>query len=164
MSYEITLYKNSAEENRINKTPYLEYIGVIQGALRDSTSITDMTITIQQTEFPTFNYVYIAEFNRYYYVVDVTSIRTSIWEITLSVDVLMSYKNAILNVEGFIDRNEFDSNPQLVDKRRVIEQGVDVEDEVLEISEFKAPSVIDHQLQYRFTMNGYKLSVSNSPV
>lgn len=123
----INLYKNSAEPNRVDKTNYLEQIGTLYGAFRDETSITNPIITIQQTEAPQFNYVYIPIFNRYYYVTDITSIRYGLWEISLSVDVLMTYKDAIKSCYAFVDRNEFTYNDILTDKKRVIEQGYDIE-------------------------------------
>lgn len=38
----------------------------------------------------------------------------------------MSYKDAIYACKGFIERNEFTSNPYIVDNKRVVEQGYDV--------------------------------------
>lgn len=45
----------------------------------------------------------------------------------MSVDPLMSFKEAILQSTGFIERNEFTYNDMLIDKKRVIEQGYDIE-------------------------------------
>ena len=130
-SQEFTLYKNSAEMHRVDKTAYLEFVGTVSGVFRDETSITNISITIQYDTVIDFNYVYIPSFNRYYYVTDVTLINYNLYEISLSVDVLMSYKDAIRNCKGFIDRNEFTFNPNIVDSKRVIEQGVDIEQAVL---------------------------------
>lgn len=130
-SQEFTLYKNSAEMHRVDKSAYLELVGTISGVFRDETSITNMSITIEYDRVIDFNYVYIHSFNRYYYVTDVTLINYNLYEISLSVDVLMSYKDAIKNCKGFIDRNEFTFNPNIVDSKRVIEQGVDIEQAVL---------------------------------
>lgn len=127
-SQEFTLYKNSAEIHRIDKSNYLELVGTVDGVFRDETSITNISIIIEYPSLIDFNYVYIEAFNRYYYVTDITLINYGLYEISLSVDVLMSYKNALYNCKGFIDRNEFTFNDKIVDTKRVIEQGVDVED------------------------------------
>lgn len=127
-SQEFTLYKNSAEIHRVDKTNYLEKVGTIDGVFRDNTSITNISINIEYDRLIDFNYVYIPSFNRYYYVTDITLINYGLYEISLSVDVLMSYKDALYNCKGFIDRNEFTNNPNIVDTKRVIEQGVDIED------------------------------------
>lgn len=121
--FEISFYKNTAETNRVDKTNYLTLINQINGTLREETSLTDLVITIQQNKVPTFNYAFIKSFNRYYYVTDIASVRNNLWEISLSVDVLMTYKEALLNCTGFIDRNESEFNDNIIDTKRVIEQG-----------------------------------------
>lgn len=121
--FTITLYKNSSEQGRIDKTNYLTSVGVLTGILRESASIVSPIITIQMATVPNFNYVLIPKFSRYYYVVDIVSVRTNLWEITLTVDPLMSFKNAILNCRAFIDRNEFEQSQNIVDTRRVVEEG-----------------------------------------
>lgn len=125
--FSLTLYKSTAEEHRVDKTNYLTQVGELGGVLRDTTSLINIAIEIEYKDVPNFNYVYISKFNRYYYVTDITSIRTNIWEISLSVDVLMSYKNGILNLKGFIDRNEFTFDNYLDDKKRVIQEGYTVD-------------------------------------
>lgn len=128
MSFSITLYINSAEPKRLDKTDYLTQIATLEGTLREATSVTTPTIILKLDDKPNFNYVYINEFNRYYFVEDIVSIRNNLWSVSLSVDVLMSYKLAILNCSGFVERNEFNFNSKLIDDKRVIEQGVDVEE------------------------------------
>lgn len=125
-NFTITLYQNSAEQARIDKTNYLKSVGVLTGKLRDSTSIVSPVINIQMSTVPNFNYVLIPKFSRYYYVVDVVSIRTNLWEITLMVDPLMSFKNAIIGCSAFIDRNEFEQSNNIVDTKRVVEEGYTV--------------------------------------
>lgn len=62
---------------------------------------------IYNTEFIlTANYAYIAEFNRYYFINDIVSVRESIWRIELICDVLMSYKNEIDNLYCWVSRSE----------------------------------------------------------
>lgn len=61
------------------------------------------------------NYAYIPEFNRYYFINDIISVRKNIWQLVMNVDVLMSYKDHILNLDAFVARNEFDFNKDLDD-------------------------------------------------
>lgn len=121
--FDVYLYKNSAEPHRVDKSLHLSTIGVVSGTFRDETSITDMVINFEYAGVVDFNYVYIPIFNRYYFVNDVTSIRNNLWSVSLSVDVLMTYKDAIINCKGFVDRNEHASRPMLVDKKRVVSSG-----------------------------------------
>ena len=53
------------------------------------------------------NYIYIPEFNRYYFITDIVSVRTNMWRLNMHVDVLMSYKDSILKQNAFVTRNEF---------------------------------------------------------
>jgi len=124
--FSIQFYRNKAEPNRVDKLNYITLVDTLSGELREASSIVSPTITIQKMGIPTFNYAYIPQFNRYYFIDNITSIRNDLWEISMSVDVLMSYKNAILQSTGFVDRNEYMFNEDIVDKKRVIEQGVDV--------------------------------------
>ena len=125
-TFDIILYKNRAENNRVDKTNYLESVGTLSGVMRDSSSINNFAVTFEYDTFPRFNYVYIVPFDRYYYVNDITSVNYGLWEMSLSVDVLMTYKDAILACTGFIDRNESDNNPYVIDKKIVVETGRDV--------------------------------------
>ncbi len=121
------LYQNTAEGNRVDKTNYLTSVGLISGTFRDSTSINDLVITYQSELLPNFNYVYIPKLNRYYFVDDITSENYSLWTLALSVDPLMTYKEAILNCNGFVDRCESDFNANIIDKKRVVEEGNTIE-------------------------------------
>lgn len=122
-TFGINLYKNRAEANRVDKTDYLTGVGTINGALREESSITKPVITFESLDIPVFNYVFIPTFNRYYFVNDITSIRYKLWQISLSIDPLMTYRNAIMSCVGFIDRNEHEFNAGIIDKKRAIEQG-----------------------------------------
>jgi len=89
------------------------------------------------------NYVYIPDFNRYYFINDITSVRQNLWRLSLHVDVLMSYKKEILNTKAFISRNEFIYNDKLVDELRDYEYIKDIKyhdieniDDVDEFSSF----------------------------
>lgn len=123
----LNLYQNSAEEHRVDKGSYITKVGTVFGTFRDESSVSDVDIMIEFDRVPNFNYVYIPMFSRWYFVVDITTVRKNLWNISLTVDVLMTYANGIKKLEAFVDRNEVDNNPLIVDKRRVIEQGHNVE-------------------------------------
>ena len=114
-AFALTLYKNSAENNRIDKTEYLTSVGEITGYLRNETNIINPSIVIEYTGVIDFNYVYISTFNRYYFVTNITSVRTNLWRLDMSCDVLMTYKETILNYECYVSRNENDYNPDIED-------------------------------------------------
>ena len=126
-TFKLELYNNTSEDNRVDKTNYLTKVGELSGVLREESSLVDMSLTLELEELPLFNYVYIAQLNRYYYVTDIVSVKYKLWTISLSVDVLMSYKNALLSCSAFVDRNENSFDNTIIDKKRVIQQGYDIE-------------------------------------
>lgn len=113
--FEINLYQNKAEINRVDKTDYLVSVGSISGYLREESSLIEPKLIIEYEEVPNFNYVYIAKFKRYYFVQEITSVRTRLFRITLKCDVLMSYKEKILNLNCYIARNEYEYNLDIQD-------------------------------------------------
>lgn len=101
----ITLYKNNSERNCVTKT--LSNPRTLNGTLRQETSIKTPIITIAGDEnTPFFNYAYIEDFARYYFITDIKSIRNGVWEISFLCDVLMSFKNDILNAHAIIDQTQ----------------------------------------------------------
>lgn len=92
--------------------------------LKDRTSILKPTLTIQGgtptfegKTFPDYNYCYIEEFHRYYYIVDITSVSALVWDITCEVDVLASYRENILNTPAFIMYAQRGYNSMIPDSR-----------------------------------------------
>lgn len=123
---EIQLYQCTCESNRVDKTEYLKLIDTISGTMRDSISMTDMSIEIEYP-IPTFNYVYIPLFNRYYFVDDITAVVYGVWDVALSVDVLMTYKDTIKTLEAFVDRSQSNYNLKVIDNKLPLEKTETVE-------------------------------------
>ena len=125
--FQIHTYKSSAEQNRVDKTNFLTADMIISGVLREASSLIHPSITFTSDIIPTFNYVYIPKFNRYYYVTDITSIKNKLWQMSLTVDVLMTYKEALLACTGYIDRNENEYNGLIPDGMISLEKGETIE-------------------------------------
>ena len=85
----ITLYINNSEKNKIGKNLTNDFS--LSGTLRDTTNIINPVILIELNEIGNYNYCYINEFNRYYFITDITVIRTGLFAISLIVDVLESF-------------------------------------------------------------------------
>lgn len=102
---DIVFYNTSSERNAINKV--LQGGLTLHGAFRDECPISDPQFIIESdTNFTQYNYVYIADFKRYYYITEVVSVRTKVWRISLHVDVLMSFKNSILTSYILIEESQ----------------------------------------------------------
>ena len=98
--------------------------------LKDETSVLNPVLTFNHvnwgTHTPTnrvpnpftpsyWNYVYIVEFARYYFIDDWKYIN-GLWECSCSVDVLASFKTAIGTQSAYIERSASASNGDLIDK------------------------------------------------
>lgn len=92
----IILYVNNSEKNKIGKTLTNDFS--LSGTLRDATNIINPVILIEISEIDNYNYCYINNFNRYYFITDITVIRTGLFAISLMVDVLESFKTDIKNL------------------------------------------------------------------
>lgn len=128
MAFNIVFYQNTAEPNRVDKTSYLTSIETLTGTLREPSSIINPSITIQRTNVPNYNYAYIAQFNRYYFIAPngITSVGKNLWKIDLQCDVLMSYKTAIGNLSAVVGRQENNYNADLVDPQLPVEKEPDI--------------------------------------
>lgn len=100
---DITLYQTTSERERINKV-LGSYIAMT-GTLRGESSVINPSFLIEYSNPSDYNYCYIPSFGRYYFITNITSIRNNIWRIDCSVDVLMSFRNEILNLEVIVSQN-----------------------------------------------------------
>lgn len=155
---EFILYQNKGELSRVDKTNYLTNKGSIYGIFRDTVSITNLTVVIEYDKFIDFNYVYIPNFNRYYFVTDIKIINNKLYELDLTVDVLMSYKYGISWTYAFIDRNEYIYNPMIEDKKRIIEAGYDIDTKKVS-NRFFFDASLDYPTisSVMYVINGYKI-------
>lgn len=100
----IILYVNKSDSNHVYKN--IEELVTLSGALRDTSSIISPTIAVEDPNALVANYAYIQEFRRYYYIENVSVTPTGLYTLSLSVDVLMSFKNYFTQLSGIIARQE----------------------------------------------------------
>lgn len=105
MAFTISLFKTTSENNRVVKT--LTDEKQLSGELRNQTSVLNPSIRIESADnISTYNYAYISEFGRYYYITDIVSVRTNCWIVSLRCDVLMSYKDEIQGLNVILDNTQ----------------------------------------------------------
>lgn len=112
----ITFYTNNSDYNVINKN--ITPIGSLTGTLRVETDLLNPTILftdLTENLLSNVNYIYITEFNRYYFVNNFTYVRNNAYEIKCHCDVLMSFKEQILEQTAVIARQENEWNLYLDD-------------------------------------------------
>lgn len=100
----IEFYNNISPINKINKSIGSK-LAELQGTLKDNTDIMNPTILIESAAVPAYNYAYIPEFGRYYNVAPPTSIRTNLWELSMHVDALYTFKTGLLNANCILKRS-----------------------------------------------------------
>lgn len=128
---QISLFNCTAERNRVNKSNYISNRFAVNGTLRNESSAIDPVIRIEKTNPVSnlYNYMYIDEFKRWYFINDIISIRNKIWEIHAHVDVLYTWGADIANMECVIDKSEqfdnanlyYDDGSFILDSRNNIE-------------------------------------------
>lgn len=90
----IDLYKNTTEENAIEKI--IVDKKTIDGTLKNSIDITNFSVIFNFfKDWNNYNYVYIEKLKRYYFVESKRIINNSLVEYDLIEDVLMSFKDLI---------------------------------------------------------------------
>ena len=105
MAFTISLFKTASENNRVVKT--LTDEKQLSGELRNQTSVLNPSIRIESADnISAYNYAYISEFGRYYYITDIVSVRTNCWIISLRCDVLMSYKDEIQGLNVILNNTQ----------------------------------------------------------
>ena len=114
MSFTVTLYVSGSPVEKIGKS--LSSGSDFSCELKDDTSILNPKIKIYSTSnLSGFNYMYISEFGRYYYINDISSPRNNEWDISAHVDVLETYKDGILTNSAVIRRQQNQYNLYLDD-------------------------------------------------
>lgn len=111
----IVLYQNISEYNAVNKT--MNELTILTGTLREESSIIDPIITISDIDsyVGSMNYAHIPEFNRYYFITNIESVRNKLWRVSFHVDVLYTYREQIKSNSAIIERNEIQYDLKLND-------------------------------------------------
>ena len=90
----LLLYNVLTENNSLNKV--LTNPITIHGSFRSELDSIDLIVEIETNNF-NFNYVYIQSLSKYYFVNNIIHVNNRIVRLLLHCDVLMTYKNDILN-------------------------------------------------------------------
>lgn len=109
-----TLYTNDSDNNVVYKslTNARPYDVIVK---TPSNVITPIITITTNDNISQFNYGYMPDFGRYYYITSIKPIVNGVWEISLKVDVLMTYKNQMGNFEVIIERSASSFTPYLND-------------------------------------------------
>lgn len=101
---DIILYTTDSEPQELNKR--LANDTTFSGSFRSEVSVLHPIIRIEHEIPVPYNYCYINALGRYYFIDDIVSVRTNLWDLHLRVDVLMSHRQGILNSKGVLSDSE----------------------------------------------------------
>lgn len=151
---EIILYKTDSRNNVLAKGLTNEL--KLNGTLRENTVITAPFITVEIPGAFDYNYAYIADFGRYYFISKPEILRDKLFRLELRVDVLMSNSTSILasNATVLYSQN-YSNNSNIPDSEYVYENKEDFDTYIFK----KQGSPLPEDL---FNLSGNFLMESNS--
>lgn len=104
MAFTVLLGITSDENIKVGKS-FLGSDSVL-GTLRAGSSVVAPEIEVEgYSSFASYNYAYISEFGRYYYIVDIIEEYNGLVVFKMRCDVLTTYANDIRNQTAVVERN-----------------------------------------------------------
>ena len=101
--YTLKLFKNSSENNDVSKTLTDEH--KVTGYSRVVVDMLNPVIELAGIEVNSYNYCYVQELNRYYYIENITISPNGVYRLSMRIDVLMTYRDDIMASHGLITKN-----------------------------------------------------------
>ena len=138
------LEKNVTWFDTFDCKPYTDY----------NISTPNLLITNATGAIANNNYAYIADYQRYYYVDSVTVGRNGMYVVQLSVDVLMTYADAIKNLSATISRQENIGINDIVDSLLPLQNRKELAVIEFESSEFNIASADSSSYNYVLNVSG----------
>lgn len=100
----VEFYNTADNANTVNKT--LQPITTLNIIFRQAVNEATPFITMNRDKLKGSNYVHIPNFNRYYFISSVENYTANLVRIDLVTDLLMTYKDVILNTPVLITATE----------------------------------------------------------
>ena len=119
----IYCYNNNVEDITVFKM--IKNLFHLTGIFRDSVDLINPTFEIEYPEVPTFNYVFLNMFGRYYFVDSIECVRNGLYRVYCSIDVLMSYNEQLPDLEVYVTRQENNINLEIPDMKLPIQSNVE---------------------------------------
>ncbi len=104
--FDVILYFTTDENNKVNKK-LLNPSETFNCSVKNSISVINPIIILSNDyDLSDYNYAYIPQLERYYYITDVTMITGQRYQLTMRCDVLMSNKEQIYKLNGVIAKTQ----------------------------------------------------------
>lgn len=120
---EVQFFFNQSDARVINKN--LIEGETFSGQARDEVDVMAPVVLFDSPEVLMYNYAYIPELQRYYDIVNRTAFRDGLWEVTFSVDVLMSFRGDINQLNVVVDKQSMaDNGNEYIDDSSLVAENV----------------------------------------
>lgn len=120
---EVQFFYNQSDARVINKN--LIEGETFSGQARDEVDVMSPIILFDKPEVLRYNYAYIPELQRYYDIVNRNSFRDGLWEVTFSVDVLMSFRGDINQLNVVVDKQSMlENGNEYIDDSSLVAENV----------------------------------------
>ena len=113
----VVISKCSASFNRVDKTEFItDIISINCEMMNTDTLFPEIKLS---SDYSDYNYIFVPSFNRYYFVNEVERLSGEHIIVKCKVDVLMTYKDDILNLKCNVVRNERERIGELLDDKLI---------------------------------------------
>ena len=123
---EVKFFYNASDDRVINKRLLTtQEENTFIGVPRDEVSVMNPVIRFESDEILRYNYAYIPSLQRYYSIVDRTAYRQGVWDVTFAVDVLMSFRSDISDLQVVVDKQSMVENgDEYIDDGSLVSENV----------------------------------------
>ena len=115
----ILVYNVTDENSKVFKS--LLYGYKHKGIFRDNVDLINPVFEMESNNVLSFNYVYLNMFGRFYFVDSIECVRNGLYRIYCSVDVLMTYREQLKDLQVYVTRQENTYNEYLPDEKLPVE-------------------------------------------
>lgn len=144
---QVIFYYNLSDARTINKN--LVEGETFEGQARDEVDTMNPVVRFDTDQILKYNYAHIPELQRYYSIVNRTIFREGLWDITFAVDVLMSFRNDILNTVAVVDKQSMLENGD-----QYIDDGSLVTDNLMFATTTEFPEGFNDSVEYVLIVAG----------
>lgn len=113
----IYLYSNHSDAREIYKD--ITHVDYVTGVFKSTQNVNRIIVNLETSyaSLASVNYVYLPDFERWYYITEKSVINSSITQVVLETDTLMTYREAIQSFTCLCLRSETKYNRQQVDEK-----------------------------------------------
>ena len=113
----IYMYTNHSDAREIYKD--ITYVDYVTGVFKDTQNVNRIIVNLETSyaSLANVNYIYMPDFGRWYYITEKSVVNSSITQVVLETDTLMTYREAIQSFTCLCLRSQTKYNRQQVDEK-----------------------------------------------